>query len=46
MSDGSILSNIDNISMNELKERLVVSEMIMKKLFARNKELEQGIQKA
>ena len=43
--DGDILSNIDMISNNELKERLVVAEMIMKKLYLRNKDLEVAIDK-
>ena len=46
LTDGNILSNIDNISINELKERLIVAETIMKKLYARNKDLETGVQKA
>jgi hypothetical protein len=46
LADGDILSNIDNISNEELKERLVVSEMIMKKLFTRNKDLETALDKA
>lgn len=45
LADGNILSNIDAISNDELKERLVVSEMIMKKLFTRNKDLEGAIDK-
>ncbi len=45
LADGNILSNIDNIGADELKERLVVAEMIMKKLYARNKELETGMKK-
>ena len=43
LTDGNILSNIDNISINELKERLIVAETIMKKLYARNKDLETGV---
>ena len=46
LSDGNILSNIDCISNDELKERLVVAEMIMKKLYTRNKDLEVAIDKA
>ncbi|CAI2361554.1 unnamed protein product [Moneuplotes crassus] len=46
LTDGDILSNIDNISNEELKERLIVSEMIMKKLYTRNKDLETAIDKA
>ena len=30
------------MSKDELKERLIVAEMVMKKLFQRNKELEEG----
>lgn len=44
--NGDILSNIDNISNDELKERLIVSEMILKKLYTRNKDLETAIDKA
>lgn len=46
LSDGNILSDLDNIGIDELKERLVVAEMIMKKLFTRNKDLETAIDKA
>lgn len=46
LSDGNILSGIDCISNDELKERLVVAEMIMKKLYTRNKDLENAIDKA
>ena len=46
LADGDILSNIDNISNDELKERLIVSEIIMKKLYTRNKDLETAIGKA
>ena len=45
LADGDILSNIDAISNDELKERLVVAEMIMKKLYSRNKDLEIAINK-
>lgn len=45
LADGNILSNIDGISNDELKERLVVAEMIMKKLYSRNKDLEIAINK-
>jgi len=34
------------MGVNELKERLIVVETIMKKLYARNKDLEIGVQKA
>ena len=46
ITDGNILCNIDNISNDELKERLVVAEMIMKKLFTRTKDLEGCIELA
>ena len=46
LADGDILSNIDNISNDELKERLIVSEMILKKLYTRNKDLETAFDKA
>lgn len=46
LTDGDILSNIDNISREELKERLIVSEIIMKKLYTRNKDLEKALEKA
>ena len=45
LADGNLLSNIDWISNDELKERLVVAEMIMKKLYSRNKDLEIAINK-
>ena len=45
LADGNILSNIDWISNDELKERLVVAEMVMKKLYSRNKDLEIAINK-
>lgn len=46
LSDGELLSKIDSISPEELKERLYVAEMIMKKLYARNKDLETAFGKA
>ena len=46
LTDGNILSDIDSISIQELKQRLIVSETIMKNLYARNKDLEMGIQRA
>ena len=46
LSDGDILSKIDSISNEELRERLIVAEMIMKKLYARNKDLETAVGKA
>ena len=42
MSDNNVLKgDLDQVSKEELKERLVVAEMVMKKLFERNKELEE-----
>lgn len=38
--EGSLLGNIDNMSMEQLKERLLVSEALMKKLYNRNKDIE------
>jgi hypothetical protein len=41
MNDNNVLKgDLDQISKEELKERLVVAEMVMKKLFQRNKDLE------
>ena len=34
--------DLEQLSKEELKERLIVAEMVMKKLFQRNKELEDG----
>lgn len=39
------MSNLNNITGEELRERLVVAEMIMKKLYARNKDLEAALKK-
>ena len=38
--EGSILGNIDNMTPDQLKERLMVAETLMKKLYERNKDLE------
>ena len=38
--DGNILKDLENLTEDELKERLIVSEMIMKKLYERTKDLE------
>lgn len=38
--EGSLLGNLDNMSMDQLKERLLVSEALMKKLYNRNKDIE------
>jgi hypothetical protein len=41
MNDNNILKgDLDQVSKEDLKERLVVAEMVMKKLFQRNKDLE------
>jgi hypothetical protein len=41
MNDNNILKGeLDQVSKEDLKERLVVAEMVMKKLFQRNKDLE------
>ena len=41
MNDENVLKGeLDQISKEDLKERLVVAEMVMKKLFQRNKDLE------
>ena len=37
---GSLTSNLDNLDAGQLKERLLVAETLMKKLYNRNKELE------
>lgn len=37
----SMTSNIETLDKEQLKERLLVAETLMKKLFNRNKELEQ-----
>ena len=39
-NNASLTNNIDEMSQDQLKERLVVAETMMKKLFNRNKELE------
>lgn len=41
MNDENILQGeMDKLSKEDLRERLVVAEMVMKKLFQRNKDLE------
>jgi hypothetical protein len=41
MNDNNVLKGeLDQISKEDLRERLVVAEMVMKKLFQRNKDLE------
>jgi len=43
MDDENVLkSDLDQVSKEEMKERLVVAEMVMKKLFQRNKDLEEA----
>ena len=43
MSDEQVLkSELEPMTKDELKERLIVAEMVMKKLFQRNKELEES----
>lgn len=44
INDDNILKgNLEQVSKEDLKERLVVAEMVMKKLFKQNKELEEQI---
>ena len=44
MNDNNILKgDLEMVSKEDLKERLVVAEMVMKKLFERNKNLEDQI---
>lgn len=44
MNDNNVLKgDLDQVSKEDLKERLVVAEMVMKKLFQRNKDLEDQI---
>jgi len=38
--EGSILGNVENMSNDQLKERLLVAEALMKKLHNRNKDIE------
>lgn len=40
MMEGSLLGNIDSMTTEQLKERLLVSETLMKKLYNRNKDIE------
>ena len=47
MTDNNILKgDLDQVSKEDLKERLVVAEMVMKKLFQRNRDLEDQVQAA
>jgi hypothetical protein len=44
MSDNNILKgDLEQVSKEDLKERLVVAEMVMKKLFQRNRDLEDQV---
>lgn len=38
--EGSLLGNIDQMSADQLRERLLVAESLMKKLYNRNKDIE------
>lgn len=41
MTDNNILKgDLESVTKEDLRERLIVAEMVMKKLFQRNKELE------
>jgi len=41
MNDNNILKgDLESVTKEDLRERLIVAEMVMKKLFQRNKELE------
>jgi len=40
MMEGSLLGNLDSMTTEQLKERLLVSETLMKKLYNRNKDIE------
>ncbi len=47
MNDNNVLkSDLEQVSKEDLKERLVVAEMVMKKLFQRNKDLEDQMMNA
>ena len=47
MTDNNILKgDLELVSKEDLKERLVVAEMVMKKLFQRNRDLEDQAQAA
>jgi hypothetical protein len=44
MTDNNILKgDLEQVSKEDLKERLVVAEMVMKKLFQRNRDLEDQV---
>jgi len=38
--NGALLGNLDNLSNDQLKERLMVAETLLKKLYDRNKDVE------
>lgn len=42
ITDDGALRELDGLSNDDLKERLLVAEVVMKKLFQRNKDLEQN----
>ena len=37
---GTLLGNLENMTMDQLKERLVVAETLMRRLYNRNKDIE------
>jgi hypothetical protein len=39
--ENKLKADLELVSKDDLKERLIVAEMVMKKLFQRNKELEE-----
>ena len=39
-NEGSLLGNLDDMSQEQLKERLIVAETLMRKLYNRNKDIE------
>ncbi len=42
---GGVTQNVNDMAPEQLRERLVVAETILKKLYARNRELESGAPK-
>jgi hypothetical protein len=38
--EGGLMGNIDHMSIDQLKERILVAESLMKKLYDRNKDIE------
>ena len=40
LKEGSLLGQMDNMTNDQLKERLVIAETLMKKLYDRNKDIE------